>query len=191
MNTVAGAGATVRNLQERVREARIRESDRMDGIVELRETERTRLELLVEEMRGVAEELPQRDRDRFLLAILPGDPPRYWVDATSFVMMARDKRTYRFLQDTLDGRIVLAEATDASTIADRVTSLIADRIVERERALAADAMETARQNRLADARATQEHARSSLSGFWVLMAFIFGLICGAAALLTYAWFAVA
>jgi len=190
MNTVPGAGATVRSLQDRIRDARIRESDRMDGIVDLRETERTRLELLVEEMSGVMEELPERDRDRFLLAILPGDPPRYWVDATSFVMMGRDKRTYRFLQDTLNGRIVLAETGEAGAMADKVTNHIADRVVERERALAADAAETARQNRIADAKKVDTHATKSLSGFWVLMAFIFGIICGALALLAYAWFRV-
>ncbi|MDQ0327541.1 hypothetical protein J2R99_003410 [Rhodopseudomonas julia] len=191
MNTVPATGATVRKLQERIREARIRESDRMDGIVDLRETERARLELLAEEMAGVAEELPERDRDRFLMSILPGDPPRYWVDATSFVMMGRDKRTFRFLQDTLNGRIVLAEANDAGSMADRVTTHLAERIVERERALAADDVETARHRRLADARQIQNHARSRLSGFWVFLAFIIGIIVGASALLAYAWLTVA
>jgi hypothetical protein len=52
--------------------------------------------------------------------------------------MARDKRTYRFLQDTRFGRKVLAESPEIAEIAEAVTRYVARRMIERERALADD-----------------------------------------------------
>jgi hypothetical protein len=51
--------------------------------------------------------------------------------------MGRDKRIYRFVQDTRFGRIVLAESHDVPVIVDAVTDYVARRMVERERALVA------------------------------------------------------
>jgi type VI protein secretion system component VasF len=69
------------------------------------------------------------------------------------VLMGRDKRIYRFVQDTRFGRIVLAESHEVSAIVEAVTSYIARRMVERERALAAapgpaPKMDTRRRSRL-------------------------------------------
>ena len=51
---------------------------------------------------------------------------------------ARDKRRYRFVQDTRYGRKVLAESNDIAEIVEAVTHYVAARIIERERALAED-----------------------------------------------------
>ena len=48
--------------------------------------------------------------------------------------MGRDKRLYRFLQDTRYGRKVLAESVNIPEIAEAVTAYIALRLVKRERA---------------------------------------------------------
>jgi len=50
-------------------------------------------------------------------------------------VMGRDKRMYRFVQDTRFGRIVLAESHDTSVIAEAVTDYVARRMIERERAM--------------------------------------------------------
>src|SRR5260370_8313349 len=51
--------------------------------------------------------------------------------------MGRDKRIYRFVQDTRFGRIVIAESHDVATIVDAVTDYVARRMIEREHALVA------------------------------------------------------
>jgi hypothetical protein len=53
--------------------------------------------------------------------------------------MGRDKRQYRFVQDTRYGRAVLAESHEIADIVKAVTRYVARRLVERERALTDDA----------------------------------------------------
>ena len=54
--------------------------------------------------------------------------------------MGRDKRIYRFVQDTRYGRKVLAETVNIPEIVDAVTKYVAQRMIERERALADGSM---------------------------------------------------
>lgn len=56
----------------------------------------------------------------------------------SFVEMGHDRRTYRFFQDTRYGRVLIAESANVDRIVAAMTNYIARRLVERERALAAD-----------------------------------------------------
>ena len=53
--------------------------------------------------------------------------------------MGRDKRQYRFVQDTRYGRAVLAESYEVPALVEAITRYVARRLVERERALADDA----------------------------------------------------
>lgn len=126
----AGEGAS--RLSDAMREVRNAAADRDDVVVEMRETQRTRLELLAEQLEPVFAEVPQDD-PRFDFAISSGAQPRLWIDAISHVTMGRDRRTYRFLKDTRLGRVVLAESPDMEPVADQVTRYIAERMVERER----------------------------------------------------------
>jgi hypothetical protein len=174
----------VHDLQRAIREVRMAESERSDVVVELREAERTRLDLLAEALAPVAADLPE-GYDEFSLAVLPGDPPRYWVDATAFVMMGRDKRTYRFLRDSRLGRSVIAESSDIDEIAGQVTRYVAERVVEKERALAADWAE--RSETEADRQPAAPPAKRDRSGFWTVVGFFLGVIAGAGLLLAYAW----
>jgi hypothetical protein len=52
--------------------------------------------------------------------------------------MGRDKRIYRFLHDTRLGRRVLAESHDIPDIVQAVTTYVARRLIERQRALEGD-----------------------------------------------------
>ena len=112
--------SAVHDLQSAIQYARLEQARQDDAVVELREAEQTRLCLLEEALEGVFEDVPESHRD-LALAILPGDPPRFWVDATSYVVMARDKRTYRFVKDTRLGRTILHEGVDVEPVADAVT----------------------------------------------------------------------
>lgn len=113
-------------------------ADRDDVVVDLREMQRARLELLAEELQSVFAQVPSED-DRFDFAISAGVQPRLWIDAVAHVAMGRDRRSYRFVRDTRLGRVVLAETLDVKSVAERVTRYVAERIVERERVLEGEA----------------------------------------------------
>lgn len=124
-------------LAEAIREVKNAIADRTDVVVELRHVQRTRLELLADELKPVFDQVDEDD-DRFDFAISSGTQPRLWIDAVAHVTMGRDRRTYRFLRDTRLGRVVLAEAADMKPVADQVTRYIAERIIERRRVLEDD-----------------------------------------------------
>ena len=178
-------------LKRAIREVRIAHSERNDVVVDLREAENARLELLG---RGAGrrrrQDLPP-DHEQFLLGILPGQPPRFWVDATSFVVMGRDKRQYLFQKDTRLGRTTLAESADVEAIADAVTRYVAERIVEREQAIEGDWLTKAIRSRrgvLCAARAAG--AATTPRSIWGLCGFGLGMIAGMFLLVAYAWFMV-
>lgn len=179
----------VHDLQSAIQEARIEQAERDDAYVELRETERARLIALEEALDGVFNDIPESHKD-LALALLPGDPPRYWVDSTAFVIMSRDKHTYRFVKDSRLGRTLLHESTNVERIADAVTRYVADRIVERQRAVEESwIIEHNRGIRKmrADGADIGPPRSSMLLGFSM---FGLGMIAGVALLLTYAWFIV-
>ncbi|WP_312794957.1 hypothetical protein [Tianweitania sp.] len=126
-----GSGLSLLNI---IRDVRNAEADRADVVVELREAERMRLELMVQELQPVLNEVDASD-PRFDFVISSGLQPRFWIDAASHVAMGRDRRTYRFVRDTRLGRAVLAESSDLKPVAEQVARYIAERIVERQRLL--------------------------------------------------------
>ena len=181
-------GRGVVNLKRIMREVRIAHAERNDVVVDLREAEQARLELLAEALEGVFDELPQ-DHEQLLLGVLPGQPPRFWVDATSFVTMGRDKRQYQFVKDTRLGRTVLAESPDVESIADAVTRYVAERIVEREQAIEADWLTSAIRKGRSGAGA-RGPGQESLPVIWGILGFGLGMIAGMFLLVAIAWFMV-
>lgn len=137
MRRDAGAETSNSRLVDAVRRVKMATADRNDVVVDLKEADRARLEILADEMRPVFEEVPLEDT-RFDFAISSGLQPRLWIDATAHVIMGRDRRTYRFVRDTRVGRVVLAESMSIEPVVDRITLYIAERLHEREMALAAD-----------------------------------------------------
>lgn len=133
---VAVIGGDGRRLQEALRRARVTEAERSDVIVDLKAAEMNRLETLREAVEPLFREIPD-ELLQFDLGLQRASEPRLWVDMIAFVVMGRDKETYRFLQDTLNGRRVLMESKDIEEIADRITDYVALRMVEREKAVAA------------------------------------------------------
>lgn len=124
-----------RDLHTALRKARVVEAERSDVVVDLRAAEVARLELLREEISAVVRQVPAEHASLFDGGLVPGFPPRLWIDILTFVEMSRDKRAYRLLRDGRDGRVCLYECADLAEMADRITDFIAHRIIERERAL--------------------------------------------------------
>src|ERR1700682_5684534 len=106
-------------------------ADRTGVVVDLRDAEVARLEILNEALDPLFAQIPERV-DLFDRGISQGDSPRLWIDVVAHVVMGRDKRIYRFVQDTRFGRIVIAESHDVTAIVDAVTDYVARRMIERE-----------------------------------------------------------
>jgi len=161
-------------LRDALRKARIEAADRTGVVVELRDAEVARLEILNEALDPLFGQVPDQV-DLFDRGISQGDTPRLWIDVVAHVLMGRDKRIYRFVQDTRFGRIVIAESHEVAPIVDAVTDYVARRMIEREHALVATPM--------AEPDVAEKPRRS---GFWT---FALGFIVGAIALFGLALFA--
>src|SRR5450830_1858091 len=130
-------GEPPNTLKAAVREARIEAAERSGVVVDLRDAELVRLELLNEALDPLFKDVPD-NVELFDRGVSRGDVPRLWVDVIAHVEMGRDKRQYRFVQDTRYGRAVLAESYEIPEMVQAITRYVARRLVERERALADD-----------------------------------------------------
>jgi hypothetical protein len=170
-----GAGEErLTRLRDALRKARIEAADRTGVVVDLRDAEVARLEILSDALDPLFAQIPD-NVDLFDRGISQGETPRLWIDVVAHIVMGRDKRAYRFVQDTRFGRILIAESHDVPVIVDSVTEYVARRMVEREHAMVAAPVA---------APAPAEQPRRSR--FWP---FAFGFILGALALFAVALFA--
>src|SRR5215813_2622943 len=164
-------------LKEAVRDARIETAERSGVVVDLRDADVARLELLNDALDPLFREIPG-DVELFDRGVSKGDVPRLWVDVVAHVEMGRDKRQYRFVQDTRYGRAVLAESYEVPAMADAIKRYVARRMVERERALADDAGRGVAQAVLHHGRRRRRWRAAGM--------FILGLVAGIAGLIVLA-----
>src|ERR1019366_5510146 len=162
-------------LRDALRQARIEAADRTGVVVDLRDAEVARLEILNEALDPLFAPIPEQV-DLFDRGISQGETPRLWIDVVAHVVMGRDKRIYRFVQDTRFGRIVIAESHDIAALVDAVTDYVARRMIEREHALVATP---------APALEPVAAEKPRRGGFWI---FALGFLAGAAALFALALF---
>ncbi len=129
--------ANDRRLSDIVREVKIATADRTDVVIDMRDADRARLELLADEVRPMLGDIDPAD-DRFDFGISTGLQPRLWIDAVAHVQMGHDRRVFRFVRDTRLGRVIMSDTSDMAATADAVGRYIAERVIERERILAGD-----------------------------------------------------
>jgi hypothetical protein len=122
------------DLAAALRTARIENAERAEAIADLREIELGRLALVESALKKVVRQVPP-EVDLFDLTLARGERPRVFLDMVAFIEMARDRRTYRFFQDTLHGRVLIAESPKIDAIVAACTHYVARRLVERQRAL--------------------------------------------------------
>jgi hypothetical protein len=163
-------------LQEALRKARTEQADRTGVVVDLHDAEIARLELLNDALDPLFEQVPT-EIDLFDRGLSRGETPRLWIDPVAHVDMGRDKRIYRLLQDTRYGRKVLAETGNVVEMVNAVTKYVAQRMVERERALADGAFPAIR-----DLRSEMRVLRRRKRGR-AFKAFVFGVLLGFATLI--------
>ena len=161
-------------LRDALRQARIEAADRTGVVVDLRDAEVARLEILNDALDPLFAQIPEQV-DLFDRGVSQGETPRLWIDVVAHILMGRDKRIYRFVQDTRFGRIVLAESHEIPVIVDAVTDYVARRMIEREHAMVATPIVE-----------PVVAVKPRRSGFWT---FVLGFLLGAAALFGLALFA--
>ena len=125
------------SLTAAIRRARIEGAEQNQAVAELREAEVGRLQLLEEAIRPVIAQAPE-SVDLFDIGLAYGERPRLFIDMIGFVEMGHDRRSYRFLQDTRHGRVLIAETERIDRAVSAITDYVARRLLERERALASD-----------------------------------------------------
>ena len=84
-------------LRDALRKARIEAADRTGVVVDLRDAEVARLEILSEALDPLFGQIPD-SVDLFDRGISQGDTPRLWIDVVAHILMGRDKRIYRLVQ---------------------------------------------------------------------------------------------
>ena len=177
------AGA-IDTLKQAMRRARQDNAERAGVLADIRTARLGRLELLQEALKPLVAQVPP-EVDMFDVGLMPGANPRLFIDMIGFVEMGRDARSYCLLQDTRHGRTKIAESEDIDTMVDAVTDYVARRLLERDKALAADfapndrTREPAKTVAVAEAGpvagAAAPKARRSSNGVvrWVAIAFAF------------------
>ena len=115
-----------------LRQARLAEAAHFEAVLDIRDAQTLRLQVLKDDLAPAV--MANADAASFIdLALVPGDPPRLWVDLITSVVMAPDPRTYRLVQDGSAGRQTLLETADRVEMIDRVKQHIAHRLITRER----------------------------------------------------------
>lgn len=177
MDETGRAKAADTPLKDAMRAARIEAAERSAVVVELRDAEAARLEILNEAIEPVFRDIPPEHADVFDRGLSQGSLPRLWIDMVAHVAMGRDKRTYRFLHDTINGRRVLAESTEVEPIAQAITRYVARRLISREHAIAATDPSPAAEQKIPLDSVSPSRAST-------LLTFVVGIIVGAIALFT-------
>ena len=183
------------SLQQAVRRARVESAEQSEAVDDLRQAEIVRLELLADAIRPILDQAPA-DVELFDAGIVHGERPRLFIDMISFVDLGHDRRTYRFFQDTRQGRVLIAESANVDRVVAAMTNYIARRLVEREQALASDwrsnssssaaikagvrakklAGDAGAAKRTEAAASSSDKSEASGRGFWVRAADIFSFL---------------
>lgn len=119
-----------------LRRARLAQAAHFDAMMDIRDAETLRLAALRDDL---AQALAARtDRPGFVdLALVPGAPPKLWVDLVTHVVMEPTPRVYRVVQDRASGKAIMFESADRESVKARLLDLVAHRMVDRERVLVA------------------------------------------------------
>jgi hypothetical protein len=115
-----------------LRQARLAEAAHFEAVLDIRDAQTLRLQVLKDDLVPVI--LAHAETSSFVdLALVPGDPPRLWIDLITSIVMAPDPRTYRLVQDGQGGRQTLFETGDRGEMVERVKQHVAHRLIARER----------------------------------------------------------
>jgi len=181
--------AKVLDLSKSMDRMKSKHADRDDVVVELNQSQLSRLELLARDLQPVFEQLPD-DNDQFEFALTKGETPRLWIDMSTYVRMGAMPHQYELIKDTRMGRTILAASTDKERIGQVVTDYIADKIVERERLIEGEwiSMSGYQFESEVDVVVSPNIVQPKRSRWRSFLWFCFGGIISLAALFAWIWF---
>jgi hypothetical protein len=108
------------------------EAAHFEAVLDIRDAQTLRLQVLKDELAPVIKS--NAEAASFVdLALVPGDPPRLWIDLITAIVMAPDPRTYRLVQEAAGDRQTLLETGDRGEMVEKVKQHVAHRMVARER----------------------------------------------------------
>jgi hypothetical protein len=122
-----------RSFEDALRRARLAQSAHFDALADIRDAQTLRLQALRDDLAPLVEG-NARVKDFVDLALIPGDPPRLWIDLVTYAVMGPDPRTYSLIQDR-SGQESLFSSRDRSEMVKYIGERLANRLVERERML--------------------------------------------------------
>jgi hypothetical protein len=123
------------DLSGALRKARLAEAAHFEAVLGIKDSKSLRLQALKDDLAPAIAATPEASKI-FDLALVPGEPPRLWVDLISSVVMEPDYRTYRLLQDNQGGRETLFETVNRDEMLNFLKSYMAHRMIARERLIA-------------------------------------------------------
>jgi hypothetical protein len=120
------------DLSGALRKARLAEAAHFEAVLGIRDSKSLRLQVLKDELSPLVAATPEAPKI-FDLALVPGEPPRLWIDLISSIVMEPDYRTYRLVQDNQTGREVLFESAERAEMLNYLKAYLAHRMIARER----------------------------------------------------------
>ena len=179
----------VLDLSKSMERMKSRHADRDDVVIELNQSQLSRLELLARDLQPVFEQLPD-DNDQFEFALTKGETPRLWIDMSTYVRMGAMPHQYELIKDTRMGRTILATSTDKARIGQVVTDYMADKILERERLIEGEwiSMSGYQFDSEEDADVGQNIVQPKRSGWRSFLWFCIGGIISLGSLFAWIWF---
>ena len=120
------------DLSVALRKARMAEAAHFEAALGIKDSKSLRLQVLKDDIAPIIAATPEA-ANVFDLALVPGEPPRLWIDLISFVEMEPNYRTYRLQQDNQGGREALFETVDRAEMVNYLKSYLAHRMIVRER----------------------------------------------------------
>jgi hypothetical protein len=118
-----------------LRLARIAEGAHFDAALDIRDAKTLRLQVLKDDLAPILASNAEAGRT-FDLSLVPGEPPKLWIDLITAIVMEPDPRTYRLIRDTQAGRDVLAETGSRPDMVEHIKLHMAHQLVARERLMA-------------------------------------------------------
>jgi hypothetical protein len=168
----SSAAGERKDLDDALRQARVKEAAHFEATLDIRDAQTLRLQVLKDDLAPIV--AARRESQEFFdLTLIPGDPPRLWLDLITSVVMAPDPRTYRLVEDSHEGRSTLFETKEREEMVERIRQQMAHRLIARARRMAAPAAEPRRAGYSAGALIL-----SWLSGFTlgILALFVAGIL---------------
>ena len=181
--------AKVHDLSKSMERMKSRNADRDDVVVELKQSQLTRLEMLAQDLQPVFDQVPD-ENDQFEFALTNGETPRLWLDMTTHVRMGAMPQQYELVKDTRMGRTILAASKDRNQMGQVVTDYIADKMLERDRLLEGEwiSMGGYSFNGETVDEETPEKIVVKQSAWRSMMWFVLGAIISVGGLFAWAWF---